>query len=207
MRHKILYVRAVCLCRYVILDIREVGREINSYRVLYFCDVDRIRPAAGGGAIENVIIRRAFSPQLTERTGPEAAGPRNDDTFHEGCNVSAKGSPSTRPVDGSFVYYRDRPTTIDRSIYLSHRGHRVYYVAVPGFISGACRTNRDSDLLSKQSGDAYTPAVFASPFDSSPQLSFSELSVSFLSQRDDISREPITEIAALIISEKSQIEI
>lgn len=153
MRHKILYVRAVCSRRYVILDIREVGREINSYRVLYFCDVDRMRSAAGGGAVENVITRRAFSPQLTERTGPEAAGPRNDDTFHEGCNVSAKGSPSTRPVDGSFVYYRDRPTTIDRSIYLSHRGHRVYYVAVPGFISGACRTNRDSDLLSKQSGD------------------------------------------------------
>jgi len=72
----------------------------------YFCDVGWIDPAAGGGAVGNVITRRAFSPQLTERTEPKAAGPRNDDTFHEGC--SGRRIRERTPVDVScrreFVY-------------------------------------------------------------------------------------------------------
>ena len=48
-----------------------------------------------------MITRRAFSPQLTERTGPEATGPRNDDTFHEGCSEGIRGKGSTQPVDSS----------------------------------------------------------------------------------------------------------
>lgn len=49
-----------------------------------------------------MITRRAFSPQLTERTGPEASGPRNDDTFHEGP-LAKKGSTRT-PRWREFVY-------------------------------------------------------------------------------------------------------
>lgn len=48
------------------------------------------REMAEGDRIANVITRRAFSPQLTERTGPEATGPRNDDTFREGCSVGIR---------------------------------------------------------------------------------------------------------------------
>lgn len=146
--------------------------------------------------IENVITRRAFSPQLTERTGPEAAGPRNDDTFHEGCSVSAKRVPVDASCRRELVH---RQAGRRRSIDRFNRGHRVDCVAVPGFISGACRTNRDSDLLSKQSGGGYTSAVFASPFGSSLQLSFYELPCRSC-HRDDISREPIAKITALIIS-------
>lgn len=103
----------VCPRRYVILDIGTVDREINSYRVIFlWCRADASR--CWRRTVENVITWGAFSPQLTERTGPEAAGPRNDDTFHEGCSVSAKGSSSTRPVDGSWL--AARPTDDDRSI-------------------------------------------------------------------------------------------
>lgn len=156
-----------------------------------------MRLAAGGGMIENVITPRAFSPQLTERTGPEVAGPRNDDTFHEGCSVSAKGSsPSTRPVGGS--RFAGRRAGRRRSIDRFHRGHRVDYVAVPGFISGACRTNRDSDLLSKQSG-----AVTRRPFlhrHSVVRSNYLSTSSRVVPATEMISRQPIAEIVALIIS-------
>lgn len=69
----------------------ERRREIEAER-----ERERIRV---GDRIANVITRRAFSPQLTERTGPEASGPRNDDTFHEGR--SRKRVRRKLPVDGS----------------------------------------------------------------------------------------------------------
>lgn len=77
------FVRAVCSRRHSI-----PGRLVvkSTPIVRYFCDVGWMGSAAGGGALGNVITRRAFSPQLTERTEPKAAEPRNDDTFHEGCS-------------------------------------------------------------------------------------------------------------------------
>lgn len=64
-------------------------------------------------AVGNVITRRAFSPQLTERTGPEAAGPRNDDTFHRGCGRIRERTPVDASCRREFVY---RPADGDRSI-------------------------------------------------------------------------------------------
>jgi len=155
-----------------------------------------MRSAVGGGAVENVITRRAFSPQLTERTGPEAAGPRNDDTFHEGCSVSAKGSSSTRPVDGS--WFAARPADDDRSIDFIADTALTTSQSPALFPARVGRTAIAIYCLSR--AGRYTPAVFASPvFDSSLQLSFYELPCRSC-HRDDISRESIAEITALIIS-------
>ena len=57
-----------------------------------------------GDRIANVITRRAFSPQLTERTGPEASGPRNDDTFHEGRKRVRRKLPPPPPLTAVRLY-------------------------------------------------------------------------------------------------------
>lgn len=55
-----------------------------------------------------MITRRAFSPQLTERTGPEATGPRNDDTFHEGCSEGIRERVRRSPLTAVRLYV-DKP--------------------------------------------------------------------------------------------------
>lgn len=76
------------------------AREINLYHVIFLrCRLRCFPRLPEAGLFENVITRRAFSSQLTERTGPEATGPRNDNTFHEGCYgavVSREKAPGRR---------------------------------------------------------------------------------------------------------------
>lgn len=62
-------------------------------------------------------LHDAFSPQLTERTERKAVGPRNDDTFHEGCSSECirERILSMCPVDGSSFTGR-MTTAINRSI-------------------------------------------------------------------------------------------
>lgn len=84
-----------------------------------------------GDRIANVITRRAFSPQLTERTGPEASGPRNDDTFHEGRKrVRRKLPPS--PVDGSsFIRRRTDQSNDSADCAETLLNTREYFICLP----------------------------------------------------------------------------
>lgn len=100
----------------------ERRREIGAER-----ERERIRV---GDRIANVITRRAFSPQLTERTGPEASGPRNDDTFHEGR--SRKRVRRKLPVDGSsFIRRRTDQSNDSADCAETLLNTREYFICLP----------------------------------------------------------------------------